>query len=1465
MRDRVTQIKRAIALMLAILMVVTGLPQTAYTVYGAEPDSGEIDLTLEPEAAEPEIAEPEVNDAAIVEEEEIVYEGEELEIEETESAIESETAESEEADVEETEIAELEVEGDDPVVIFDANGGTMSVLDNNAIDSTGEEGAYTTQTFNYGGTETEIYVDLQDLDSIKPVKEGSLFVGWYDSEDGSQPYEITEKKTRTYKAKWSNPVTFDANGGKFTTLDVDHVIEYTGEEGAWLTQTFAYWERDDGTLIYSIRSLDDLKPVREDFTFIGWFDENGNTPWPVTGEARTFKAKWARNLGDAPSLDSIYGSNGLNLFTAGNKVRFSMKVNKDDYAVILNSLDEEKEVLRIYYQYAAQKPVHGGSSTPDADGYYSRWNTQLINKDDYTEFPGEAFDAYDYDYLFDGIPTEAVPVRFRLAYVIVEKDDEGSWIKWEDWSNIVGESDYITVNATYVPAATSVALKDKNVLKPVKFGPELTSEITLNKGADINNLSIKYVYDGEPYDSKPDFLDKLEISDGKLKVKAADTAQAGKSVDIIFYNKKMYDAHGNLVPWNQQKITGNKYTITVQNPTWISKTPTATLTSASDVALTFKVGAPSGESFADGNYYVGVGLVKNNNTEKGLKEGLVIDDVHEEFFKINEDGTIPEITINPFLDKEDGTKVTELGKGCGTSMNAIFCIVMTDGNAPDKGGKVLAITDVKKCKTITAATKAPYYADKITLKKVNANLYAGDCDVIVATVDFGKNATYTRQSDWELDPIANQDLSNIGIYATQGEYNIKVTVSDDAKPGTYAIYARTTAYYENNGVPATASISIKVLPTASSISVEPVSIYHKPGSAASFTVKPTVTDQTGAVIKNAAFDVKIGEVVAGKLTEVPGLSYNKGKIKVDKTFSADPNKQYAIRVLGKCGKEIETGYENIMIVEEKIKLQKFDFPVAGAQRSIEDTMTLDQYNNLGWSGDIDDFGETLGVNDITGCGIVIKDEQGNPVPATLLKDAKVPNPRYIKKAGKITLSATAIDGTKLSRTVNIVSTTSAAMTFSKLHLKGSVDEYEMENGVFDVSGESTGTVYSLWLSDLNIPSINSLTDISGNKLTLKGAKVINNYHNDYLTFIMTGSTTTITLSVGKTKGTYTIKNTTFDEKAPKLTPEKKKLYAGFVPGYADCQTLNFKFDKLMPTGFSIEADSTNKDIKEYFDNGMISFAPIHLDEIQVMIDPCASSELKAGSYPVTLELNSGSGYLCRTIKLTLKLENLKKNYKLKNKYTMSEKDATAVLLEGSGSGVKKIENVIIYNDNIKGKYNNFNEYFEIDMVWDADNSCWLYEIRLKDGVELNDVKSITGYVGYILSYIDGNSEVRLEKITVNISKSQVYKYKADSPEVALADKANPIENIAIYGNNNQMEIVKAAALDAKTADLLATDEGLKIENGKLTVKLNPDKITKAGKITLKVNAIPSTSAYKDDDSVTAEHSIPVSITITFTK
>lgn len=1478
-----TRIMRAISLMLAVVMVVTAMPQTATTVYGAQIDeSEELGITLDSEVVD-EVA-PESDGEAIADDtssgevvdEQTVAEETTEDFDDTdnqdeiiEEEIIDEPKEEDFVDFEEVlpndeileaEDEELSLEEDNPdaqiTFIVDTDGAMYS-KDDNAVGWAPTDGPYyVSQSFLYTGSEGSYTISIDSLDNIIPTRDGHIFDGWYDIKNNPLPDQLVfdTRETRKYYAKWklADPlVIFDANGGKMPYAD-DHAVMLDGEQGAFTMEGFKYYE-EGGKYYLSINSMDHIKPSMDDATFIGWYDADGNKfSWEGfdTEEERTYYAKWSRNLGDAPQIDTGYGANGIKLFTDGNKVRFSMRVNKSDYEEILKSLDSENEVLRIYYEYGAKIPVHRNEDSLRG-GYYSVWNTTIVEPSAaYTELPTE---FYDYDYLFDANPSKAVGLRFSLAYVVVEKDDGGSWIN-QDWSNVVGESKYSETKTNFTPFATSTSIKNESVLKPIIGGAQVSSAITVNTGAAAKNLDFKYVNEDftAELETNPENIE-IDVTGGQLKIKALAGWTPGNIVRIVLYDTT------NPTAWNEQTFELNNNRITIcPAPAWTSQSLSASLTSATDVSLSFKVSAPKGVDLSGGNYYIGVGLASNRNTAKGLKAGLVIADRDEIFFPVNDDGTISEITIKPFRkDNLDGPVVEQLGMGCGTSMDAIFYIVMTDGDAPNEGGNVLALTDANKVKTVTTATKTPYYADKITLKKVNANLYDGDQNVIVATVDFGGNATYTTQDCWK---IANEEeLEDNGILAVQdGDNKVKVSVGDGVPAGKYTINAETVAESEK-GVPAKASITVTVLPTASDVTAKPVTIYRKPNSKVSYKVTPNVTDQGGAVIKNAAYTYEIGSGDASPLVTVSGLTVNKGTINVDKSVPAG---EYQLKITAKCGREVSSDLISVQIVEGKIALAGFGFGEGTPMASIENEMTLAEYNDLGWDKSyIADAGAVMSINDIAGSGLQLRDSNNKVVTWNLIKSVKIPNPKYIKKTGKITLSAEAIDGTKLSKDINIVQNSNFDM--HKLHIEGGLEDKTSENfdgSVIDVSGAGINTQFTVWLSDVSDGTKNTLTDISPYKMTVKGAKVVNNYHDDYITFVMTGKTATLELFNGKvSQGTIMLQNDTFTKTSPKkITAENnKKIYTNFTDD-AGTQDICYQFSSAIEGMDSFRLQTTNKTLSPWI-NSIIAH-PVNNDALRLTISPEVSRGLKAGSYTIAVEpLDESGNALCKPFNITLKLENLKKSFKVKNSYTMSYKDATAVPLEvTSHSGLKSSGDApVLLDDNIKGQYNRITDILEID---EGGIIC------LKDGKKFADkVTSMTGYIKYTVYWLDGTKEDRLDKITVKMSDKPVLKLRtpADLVRYYEAGMEDVYEELPVFDSKTLwlVKIAKVAAFDSKTEELLKDGTVELQEDGKLKFTVKPKG---PGKVTLKLNVIPEASIYKNDP-ITKDNSIPITVTINYKK
>ena len=141
-----------------------------------------------------------------------------------------------------------------------------------------------TVTFNNEGEETKVKVNYFNEVSIpkKPVRDGYIFIGWYDSNgnkvDGTDEKPVTIigdiTEDTTYTAKWvrHSVVTFDSNGGSA----VEPIETETGEI-----------------------TLPD-RPYKEGYSFIGWYYDNGTFEQPFDGkdvaESVTVYARWDEYL-----------------------------------------------------------------------------------------------------------------------------------------------------------------------------------------------------------------------------------------------------------------------------------------------------------------------------------------------------------------------------------------------------------------------------------------------------------------------------------------------------------------------------------------------------------------------------------------------------------------------------------------------------------------------------------------------------------------------------------------------------------------------------------------------------------------------------------------------------------------------------------------------------------------------------------------------------------------------------------------------------------------------------------------------------------------------------------------------------------------------------------------------------------------------------------------------------------------
>ena len=734
-------------------------------------------------------------------------------------------------------------------------------------------------------------------------------------------------------------------------------------------------------------------------------------------------------------------------------------------------------------------------------------------------------------------------------------------------------------------------------------------------------------------------------------------------------------------------------------------------------------------------------------------------------------------------------------------------------------------------------------------------------------MDFGKNATYTTADYWEI--LNESALSAKHITAAkEGDNKVKISVSDDTPVGKYTVEVGTIG----KGVPAKASVQIEVAQTAKTLNVgiSQLNIYHNPKKDITAKVKPVMYDQDGKVIKSAKFTYKIEKNGEPLPAIDKTLTVKSGAVKVAKGFVLDSDSEYKLIVTGTVGKTVEADPVIINIIEANPKIESIE--IGGTDVETISDITLKDYfaivEKLSTKEDkaLDYLPATIGLADDikTGAIVINEDKDGVPTPVkdlSVIKEVKIPNPAYITKAGKIAISVTTMAGITKKIEFNIVADTGAK--YDTLVVSYGTESIDLDAGsagkIWTVKG-STLQNYVIYLKNSNgtetTETETTKKNISGDKLSVKGAKIVKNWHGDCIQIVMTSKTATITRKRGKTTvGTYSITNSAFELKAPKVTADRNsKLYTNFAT--TQTQTVNYTLDKVYNDLHHLRISSTNADINKLIQNRKIDVSALDLDKqtFSITVDGVAS-EVKATKYPITVEFeNSKNVSICPATTTNLEFKTLKKSFKPVTSYTMSDSDMTSVVFKASSSaGVKSIVLDSILNDNIKGKYNSIAYILGVDNV--TANGPYL---KIQDVTSLPGAgKSITGYVKYTVNYADGSQEDKLDKVTIKIAKN-VRKYTSDTKKILLDDVGEPIKGIQVYADKQPVKIVNADIINS-------TDEAkvslLKCVDGKLSIALKDGVVKKPGTVKLTVNVIPEGSLWAGESSVDEKNSIPVAVKI----
>lgn len=1049
--------------------------------------------------------------------------------------------------------------------------------------------------------------------------------------------------------------------------------------------------------------------------------------------------------------------------------------------------------------------------------------------------------------------------------------------------------DTLTLNVAPVTTGVTIKGESRDGKITQQIGTEAKYALTLDnqsKGSkDELDAKIKSNNSEEPYVNANESVRSVAVDNGSLVVRTSAAAKANAKVaEIVIINS----ANGKVLK-----------TVTLETlaPAWDTSNknggvaPTLKQAGATDTSLTVDITAPKGEVFSDEDgvvYYYEVIASKKNSTDKIFKYVEATAQTTRFTFKVSNQDTGKgekadyEVTAQLHLGKADWDGNEDVNPNPDHT-----------SNPPIARSKVSAV--------LKHATRDVYYADKITMKKEKAAsaLYTGQT-AHVATVDFGKNASYNSGADVEIydipEGLSVQDadgnmVSGYGETAVLAD-DLKVIVYADEygiRPGKYTIKARTT-YNKNSDnagssiVQATASIPVTVVQGIYNIGATAPAKIYTAGKGA--TAKIAVTYNWGGKAetpktKKATYDL-VEYDGSDEVMTVPGITVNNGTIKVDKSYQVKRTSEentYTVRVKAADYAGNETA-------------DYVTFEVTGTATSLGEVAIVRQdwqngnYVDLTPKSD----GEEIAINKLYGAQAVVVKPNRNPVHGrytnddfvdsrlytlTIPKgiDTNADNDLYPTKLGKnLVIKATASDGSKAavtSKKFTIVYDDSVPANEARVSYEANLDFVE-ENGFLAKGGKDiltktpAGTVITLCVTDKFGNALEG--SVFDYVLSAKNAKVVKKYNGGLsLDVIVTKNPATITLKKGKTEvGTYDIeipqlgldkdKTKELNNKTPKISLKKgTKIYPN-----TQKQELAFTMNKAVEGArfVKVSCQDHEDDTLALYDALYDTTAILNATDKEFSFDFNLSRyydraiELKKGASFAFVFLDRDGEVLTKTTNtVKIKTTALKKSYKLDAKYTLSTKDAFRVPLTGKGSSVTDVTFTKLYNANIKGKTNKFREGFKL-----ADDGL---ELVTYYDTEAEDTKAVaekadwtkndfTGFVEYTVTYEDNTEAEFVTKIQVDLKKTDkngivptAKKYAASAVSVLNPGDGKTTEGISYVTTGKINADIRAAKIVYTTGSGKNAVSVLEDKNSPVQVK----KVS-GNEITLTVKGAVKNQSYK---------------------
>lgn len=763
-------------------------------------------------------------------------------------------------------------------------------------------------------------------------------------------------------------------------------------------------------------------------------------------------------------------------------------------------------------------------------------------------------------------PVNGQPVKVELY----DKEGEGQT-----------KVDTITINVR--PVITKVTVTGANGTVISQFiGAEKTYPIKLETREATSTDELR----AESSDIAQTYIETAKIekdANGKpvLKVVTKAAAVQDNAATIKIYN-------------DSDKTEGKKPVGTVDvktiAPTWTAKTPTVKLASASDIALKLNMTLPQGMNAlakdAETKYVYKV-------TTKYIGGSVSANDLFNNG-KIKKEETTYVEASNSNTTTSEEIKVIEQQFGQGTDAKFDVTVVLELYTKEATAGTDEPLVSSKSALLRGAATKAPYYADKITLKKAKAasGIYTGQTET-VATIDFGKNTTYNRDNDVKVEVVGQKETTDDNIIkAVIEDSTVKLTVGKNVEPSKYNIRVTQTVQGDNGtkegyGIPekakpTSATLQVTVVQGIKSIALTAQPDIYVSGKAAG-TAKIAVTynnnetkPKTAKVTYELAAVDKDDKIISdadevAKVKNYVAVKDNNGTVTVKKDYT-DGNitsNKFAVRAKAADFSTNST--------ESDYKV----FTITNTAKTLGDIVIVTKTDNTFTQLKADDKGiftikadqlastyvrvlkDTKGVDKKTNYAEADFEDAANySLTLSNKKDVNVKDDFSLnatKVVNNVTVNAVANDGGKQKapnsgKVKFSIAYADVTHDNAKLEIKVGTDANgafeEFKDGVFAANGKSAKQVYTVKASDTGNKIGKCLVDY---KITAgKGAKIVKAGFPE-AQVMMTADVATLNLvgPKGTTAKVYTIKNDVLAASnkttAPKITLAKgEKIYANYA-------------------------------------------------------------------------------------------------------------------------------------------------------------------------------------------------------------------------------------------------------------------------------------------------------------------------------